>query len=98
MQCCLVLRGAGMMSDQTEVTAILSVLAESVRRVYSCQNRRAWSGSTLPIPPRGQSGGEVMSLLRVAWLSLMKGSWPTLALALGLVFLDQLGLGRSGSC
>jgi hypothetical protein len=27
----------------------------------------------------------------------MKGSWPILALALGLVFLDQLGLGRLGS-
>jgi hypothetical protein len=38
-----------------------------------------------------------MSLLRVMWLSLMKGSWLTLTLALGLVFLDQLGLGSSGS-
>jgi hypothetical protein len=32
------------------------------------------------------------------WLSQMKGSWPTPALALGLVFLDQLGLDRSGTC
>jgi hypothetical protein len=52
----------------------------------------------LSVPPRGQSGGEVVSLLLIVWLSLMKGSWPILALALGLVFLDQLGLGRSGSC
>jgi hypothetical protein len=50
------------------------------------------------VPPRGQSGGEVVSLLRIMWLSLMKGSWLILALALGLVFLDQLDLGRSGSC
>jgi hypothetical protein len=32
------------------------------------------------------------------WLSQMKGSWPTPALVLGLVFLDQLGLGRSDIC
>jgi hypothetical protein len=52
----------------------------------------------LLVPPKGRCGGEVMSLLRVMWLSLMKGSWPSPALALGLVFLDQLGLGRSDSC
>ena len=52
----------------------------------------------LPISPRDRSSGEVVSLLRVVWLSLMKGSWPIPALALGLVFLDQLDLGHSGSC
>ena len=52
----------------------------------------------LPIPPRGQSSGEVMSLLRIMWLSLMKQSWTTPALALVLVFLDQLGFDRLGSC
>ena len=45
----------------------------------------------------GQDGGEVMCFLYAARLSLMKGSWPAPALAHGLVFLDQLGLGRSGS-
>ena len=39
-----------------------------------------------------------MTFLCVVRLSLVKGSWPTLALALGLVFLDQLGLGHLGSC
>ena len=52
----------------------------------------------LSIPPRGQDGGEVVRLSCIVWLSLMKGSWPAPALALGLVFFDQLGLGRSGSC
>ena len=38
-----------------------------------------------------------MRLSYVVRLSLMKGSWPALALALDLVFLNQLGVGRSGS-
>ena len=50
----------------------------------------------LPVPPRGRSGGEVVSLLHVVWLSFMVGSWPTPTLVLGLVFLDQLGLSCSG--
>jgi len=50
------------------------------------------------VPPRCQDGGEVARLLCIVRLSQMKGSWPAPALALGLVFLDQLGLGRSGSC
>jgi uncharacterized membrane protein YraQ (UPF0718 family) len=41
-----VLRGAGMASDRTEVTVVLSVLARSVRRAHSCQSRCAWLGST----------------------------------------------------
>ena len=53
---------------------------------------------SLPVPPRGQDGGEVVSLSCVVQLNLLKGSWPASALALGLVFLDQLGLGRSGLC
>jgi hypothetical protein len=52
----------------------------------------------LPAPPRGRHGGEVTRLSCAVWLSLLKGLWPTPALALGLVFLDQLGLGRSGLC
>jgi hypothetical protein len=39
-----------------------------------------------------------MSLLRIVWLILMKGSWSTPALVLGLVFLDQLVLGHLGPC
>ena len=39
-----------------------------------------------------------MCLSYAMQLSLMKGSWPAPALALGLVFFDQLGLGRLGSC
>jgi hypothetical protein len=31
-------------------------------------------------------------------LSPMKGSWPTPAFALGLVFFDQLGFSHSGPC
>ena len=50
----------------------------------------------LPVLPRGQDGGEVVRLLYVVRLSLMKGSWPALALVLGLVFLDQLGLSSLG--
>jgi hypothetical protein len=49
-------------------------------------------------PPRGQDGGEVTRLSCAVRLSLLKGLWPTPALALGLVFLDQLGLGHSGLC
>jgi hypothetical protein len=56
------LRGVGMASDRTEVTAVPSVLARLVWRACSCQSRR-----------RGRE-----------------------SLVLGLVFLDQLGLGRSG--
>jgi hypothetical protein len=39
-----------------------------------------------------------MSFLYLVRLSLMKRSWLALALTLGLVFLDQLGLGRSDPC
>jgi hypothetical protein len=41
----------------------------------------------LPAPPKGQDGGEVVHLSCAVQLSLMKGSWPAPALALGLVFL-----------
>jgi hypothetical protein len=41
-----VLRGVGMASDQTNVTAIPSVLAGSVWRAYPCQSRRARLGLT----------------------------------------------------
>jgi hypothetical protein len=47
------LRGTGIASDQTEVTAIPSVLAGSVQRVYSCQSRCAWLGSTSPYSSKG---------------------------------------------
>jgi hypothetical protein len=40
-------------------------------------------------------GVRVVGRSCVMW---MKGSWLTPTLALGLVFLDQLGLDRSGSC
>jgi hypothetical protein len=39
-----------------------------------------------------------MRLLCVVWLSRLKGTWPASALALGLVFLDRLGLNHSGLC
>jgi hypothetical protein len=52
----------------------------------------------LPVPPRGQDGGDVVHVSCVVRLSPLMGSWPISALALGLVFLDQLGLGRSGLC
>jgi hypothetical protein len=52
----------------------------------------------LPAPPRGRDGGEVTRLSCTVRLSLLNGLWPTPALALGLVFLDQLGLGRLGLC
>jgi hypothetical protein len=41
-------RGKGMASDQTEVTAVSSVLMGLVRRAYSCQSRHAWLGLTSP--------------------------------------------------
>ena len=37
------------------MTAVPSVLAGSVRRVYSSQSRHSWSGST---PPRSSQGSE----------------------------------------
>ena len=39
-----------------------------------------------------------MSFLSIVRLSLMKRLRPILTLALGLVFLDQVGLGHSGPC
>jgi hypothetical protein len=56
----------GVVSDQTEVTDVPSVLAESERRAYSCQSRHVWLDVTSPFPSRGRDGGEVMSLLRCA--------------------------------
>jgi hypothetical protein len=52
----------------------------------------------LPALLWGQGDGEVVRLSCVMWLSLLKGSWPAFVLALGLVLLNQLGLGRSGLC
>ena len=52
----------------------------------------------LPIPPMGRDDGEVMRLSCVVRLILLKVSRPASALALGLVFFDQLGLGRLGLC
>jgi hypothetical protein len=40
------LRGAGVASDRTEVTAIPSILAGSVQRAYSCQSGHVWLGLT----------------------------------------------------
>jgi hypothetical protein len=43
------LRDAEVVSDWTEVTAVPSVLAGSVRRAYPCQGRHAWL--TLDLSP-----------------------------------------------
>jgi hypothetical protein len=40
--------------------------------------------------------GQAVERSCVVRLSLLKGSWPASALALGLILLDQLGLDRSG--
>jgi hypothetical protein len=44
-------RGAGLSSDQAEVTAVLSVLAGSIWRAYSCQDMCVWLGVTSSHPP-----------------------------------------------
>ena len=48
-----VLRGTGMASDQTKVTAVPSVLVGLVQRAYSCQSRHGWLGLTSPISTQG---------------------------------------------
>ena len=92
------LRGAGMASDRTEVTVIPSVLARSKWHAYPCQNRHAWLCSTSPRSSQGsgQWRGRA-SLVRCAAES-DEGVVAGPALALGLVFLNQLDLGRSCSC
>jgi hypothetical protein len=47
------LRGAGVASNCTEVTDVLSVLARSVRHAYLCQSGRVWLGLT---PSRSSRG------------------------------------------
>jgi hypothetical protein len=90
--------GAGIVSDRTEVTAVpWSLRGQCGVLTHIRVGTLGWIRPLL-VPPRGQDSGEVMSFLYLVRLSLMKRSWPALALALGLVFLDQLGLGRSGSC
>jgi hypothetical protein len=73
------LRGAGVVSDRTEVIIVPSVLVETVRRARSCQSRHIWPRSTSPIPPRGRDGGEVVRLSYIMRLRQEEGSWPTLA-------------------
>jgi hypothetical protein len=47
------LRGAGMTSDQTEMTVVPSVLAGLVRRAHSYQSRHTWLGPTSPRSSQG---------------------------------------------
>ena len=47
------LRGVGVAYDRTEVTAVPSVLAGSVRRAYSCQSGQVWLGVTSPHSSQG---------------------------------------------
>ena len=42
------LHGTGVVSDQTELTAVPSILAESKWHAYSCQSGHIWLGSTSP--------------------------------------------------
>jgi hypothetical protein len=80
-----------MASDQTEVTAVPSVPAGSVRRACSYRRRHAWLGSTLLVPSGGQDGGEVMHLSGAVWLRREEGvvADPDLS-----VRPDSLGLAR----
>ena len=47
------LRGAGMTSDQTEVTDVPLVLVGSVWRAHSCQSKHASPGPTSPRSSQG---------------------------------------------
>jgi hypothetical protein len=88
------LRGAGMTSDQTEVTALLGPCGVSAACSFLLE--QACLAAPLPVPPGGRDGGEIVCLLSVVRLRRREGPWLTLALASGLVHLAQLGLGRSG--
>jgi hypothetical protein len=78
-----VLRGVGMAFDGAKGTAIPLGLAESVWCACSCQSSALGIAQSLPIPPRGQDGGEVMRSYAACGEGSEKGSWPTPALVFG---------------
>jgi hypothetical protein len=89
-------RGTGMVSDQTEMTAVTSVLVRSEWRACSCQSKHARPSLDLSLSSLGVVAEERSRVLRVAKAGKRVVVDPSLGV--GLACSSYLALGRSGHC